>query len=83
MLHPNQGGKGDVRTRRASLRRLVAGCTAMVACAALASTVGQPVAHAADGRDLLASAINTTKGSYLVYNFGPGHPAPMLNAGGS
>jgi len=71
-----------VLTRRASLRRLAATCTAIVACAALASTAGQPVAHAADGRDLLASAINTTKGSYLVYNFGPGHPAPMLNAGG-
>ncbi|UXA09184.1 phosphodiester glycosidase family protein [Mycobacterium sp. SMC-2] len=72
-----------VLTRRASLRRLVAGCTAMVAGIALACTTGQPVARAADGRDLLANAINTTKGSYLVYNFGPGHPAPMLNAGGS
>ena len=72
-----------MRTRRASLRRLVAGCTAVVACVALASTTGQPVARAADGRDLLANAINTTKGSYLVYNFGPGHPTPMLNAGGS
>ncbi|WP_156737849.1 phosphodiester glycosidase family protein [Mycobacterium scrofulaceum] len=72
-----------VLTRRASLRRLVAGCTAIVAGAALAWTAGLPVAHAADGRDLLANAINTTKGSYLVYNFGPGHPTPMLNAGGS
>jgi len=49
----------------------------------LASTAGQPVAHAADGRDLLANAIDSTRGSYLVYNFGPGHPTPMLNAGGS
>ena len=33
-------------------------------------------------RELLASAIATTRGSYLVYNFGGGSPAPMLNAGG-
>jgi hypothetical protein len=72
-----------VLTQRATLRRLVASCIALAACLALAGTTGQPVAHAADGRDLLANAINTTKGSYLVYNFGPGHPAPMLNAGGS
>ncbi|OBI70151.1 hypothetical protein A5706_09945 [Mycobacterium sp. E796] len=70
-------------TPLASLRRLAACCTAVLACAVVASTTGQPVAHAADGRDLLASAIETTKGSYLVYNFGPGHPTPMLNAGGS
>ena len=38
----------------------------------LASTAGQPVAHAADGREMLESAISATKGSYLVYNFGPG-----------
>lgn len=50
-------------------------------CVALAATTGQPFAHAA-GRDLLANAIATTRGSYLVYNFGGGHPAPMLNAGG-
>lgn len=31
---------------------------------------------------MLANAINTTQGSYLVYNFGPGHPTPMLNGGG-
>ena len=36
----------------------------------------------ADGRALLAGAIANTRGSYLVYNFGDGHPAPMLNAGG-
>ncbi|OBF15141.1 hypothetical protein A5727_15185 [Mycobacterium sp. ACS4331] len=40
------------------------------------------VASAADGRELLASAIANTRGSYLVYNFGAGAPAPMLNAGG-
>jgi hypothetical protein len=37
---------------------------------------------AADGRELLANAIAGTRGSYLVYNFGGGNPAPMLNAGG-
>ena len=37
----------------------------------------------ADGREQLANAIATTRGSYLVYNFGGGYPAPMLNAGGN
>ena len=41
-----------------------------------------PVARAADGRELLATAIAHTRGSYLVYNFGGGAPAPMLNADG-
>jgi hypothetical protein len=49
--------------------------------AALASTT-PPTARAADGRELLANAIAATRGSYLVYNFGGGAPAPMLNAGG-
>ena len=48
----------------------------------LAATAGAPVA-VADGRDQLAQAIATTRGSYLVYNFGGGYPAPMLNAAGS
>lgn len=43
---------------------------------------GPPEARA-DGRDLLANAIATTRGSYLVYNFGSGFPAPMLNAAGN
>lgn len=47
----------------------------------LGLTLGQPVARA-DGREALAGAIATTRGSYLVYNFGGGHPAPMLNAAG-
>jgi len=55
---------------------------AVVACLALATTTGQPVA-AADGRGQLAQAIATTRGSYLVYNFGGGYPAPMLNAAGN
>jgi hypothetical protein len=50
-------------------------------CITLAVSTGGPVARA-DGRDLLAGAIATTRGSYLVYNFGGGHPAPMLNADG-
>ena len=48
----------------------------------LAATAGAPVA-VADGRDQLAQAIATTRGTYLVYNFGGGYPAPMLNAAGS
>ena len=54
----------------------------MTLCLTLATSTGQPVARA-EARDLLASAIANTQGSYLVYNFGGGHPAPMLNAGGS
>ena len=42
-----------------------------------------PVARAASGKDLLAGAIANTRGSYLVYNFGGGAPAPMLNAAGN
>ena len=62
-------------------RRLVAYAAALVLCAGLAATVA-PVARA-DGRTLLAGAIANTRGSYLVYNFGGGFPAPMLNAGGN
>jgi hypothetical protein len=54
----------------------------MALCLTLATSGGQPVARAADARDQLANAIATTRGSYLVYNFGGGHPAPMLNAAG-
>ena len=70
-------------TLLASLRRLTAWCATIAVCAILASTTGQPVAHAAAGREMLARAIATTKGSYLVYNFGSGHPAPALNGGGN
>ena len=54
----------------------------VAACLTLATTTGQPVATAA-GRDQLAQAIANTRGSYLVYNFGDGYPAPMLNAAGN
>lgn len=47
----------------------------------LASGTGAPGASAA-ARDQLAQAISTTRGSYLVYNFGPGFPAPMVDASG-
>lgn len=62
------------------LRRAVAGLAALL-CATLAGALGLPVARA-DARDLLAAAIANTRGSYLVYNFGSGFPAPMLNAAG-
>ena len=54
-----------------------------VAVAALTLACGSnaPGAHAA-ARDQLAQAIANTRGSYLVYNFGPGFPAPMRNAAG-
>ncbi|WP_375486196.1 phosphodiester glycosidase family protein [uncultured Mycobacterium sp.] len=60
---------------------MAASCAAALVCAALTTSTGQPVARA-EARDLLAGAIANTRGSYLVYNFGAGHPAPMLNAGG-
>lgn len=53
---------------------------AAAGCAVL-TCVSTPVASAAAG-DQLARAIEATRGSYLVYNFGPGFPAPMLNAAG-
>jgi hypothetical protein len=52
-------------------------------CGVLATTAGSPTARAADGRELLANAIAATRGQYLVYNFGSGNAAPMLNASGS
>lgn len=63
------------------LRRAAAGAAAVLLCAAITTTAGIPSATAA-GRDLLAGAIANTKGAYLVYNFGSGFPAPMLDAGG-
>src|SRR5690348_6617543 len=64
------------------LRRFAACAATLSVCAALATTA-TPLAHAADGRELLAGAIANTRGSYLVYNFGGGAPAPMLNAAGN
>jgi hypothetical protein len=66
----------------ASLRRFAACAAALAVCAAVATTAA-PTARAADGRELLAGAIANTRGSYLVYNFGGGAPAPMLNAAGN
>jgi hypothetical protein len=65
------------------LRRFAACAAALLLCAAPSTTVGVPQAQAASGRDLLADAIANTRGTYLVYNFGGGHPAPMLSAGGN
>ncbi len=55
---------------------------AATTCLTLAITTCPP-ANAAEGRDRLAQAIATTRGSYLVYNFGDGFGAPMLNAAGT
>ena len=55
---------------------------AALVCGLLATCAGTPVAAAAGARELLAEAIANTRGSYLVYNFGNGFPAPMLNAAG-
>ena len=64
-----------------NLPRFVA-CAATLAVFAAMATTPPPTARAADGRELLANAIATTRGAYLVYNFGGGAPAPMLNARG-
>jgi hypothetical protein len=66
---------------RKQIRRLAACAAAFALCAVLATTTGAPTARAG-ARELLANAIAATRGTYLVYNFGGGHPAPMLNAGG-
>jgi len=70
-----------VPSAAANFRRFVVYAAVLVLCAALATTAA-PTARAADGRELLANAIANTRGSYLVYNFGGGAPAPMLNGGG-
>ncbi|CAN5404497.1 phosphodiester glycosidase family protein [soil metagenome] len=70
-----------MRTAIALARRALAVTAAVTLCATVGITSGQPVARAS-GKDQLATAIANTQGSYLVYNFGGGHPAPMLNAGG-
>jgi hypothetical protein len=57
-------------------------CAAALAVLAAVAATASPTAKAVDGRELLANAIASTRGSYLVYNFGGGAPAPMLNAGG-
>jgi hypothetical protein len=66
-----------------NVRRLTALATILTLGAVLAAMAVAPAASAADGRQLLASAMANTRGSYLVYNFGGNNPAPMLNAGGS
>jgi len=63
-----------------SLRRIGRLCAA-VTLLTLVGGPGAPDARA-EGRDQLAQAISATRGSYLVYNFGPGFPAPMLDAAG-
>src|SRR6202030_816990 len=65
-----------------ALRRIAACGAGTALCLTLATSTGEPVARV-EARELLASAIANTQVSYLVYNFGGGHPAPMLNAGGS
>lgn len=64
-----------------AIRRVAVGCATVLICVSVAGTAGLPAAHA-DAREQLANAIATTRGSYLVYNFGSGHPAPMLDGGG-
>ncbi|AMO58956.1 lipoprotein LprO [Mycolicibacterium phlei] len=67
----------------ANIRRFAASAAAVLMCAAASMTSGAAVSKAASAREQLATAIATTRGSYLVYNFGSGYPAPMLNAAGN
>ena len=55
---------------------------AAIVCLLLSAAATAPIAVAA-AREQLAAAIANTRGSYLVYNFGPGFPAPMLDAAGT
>ncbi len=54
----------------------------LAACCVVAGTLAAPPVAGAAARDQLAQAIANTRGSYLVYNFGNGFPAPMRNAAG-
>ena len=65
----------------AAFRRIRRFGTAAV-CAGLVAGTAPPVAEAA-ARDQLSQAIATTRGDYLLYTFGPGFPAPMLDAAGN
>ncbi len=78
---PTPIGRGSANLRRfpAAAKRV----TMVLVCAAVAAGASAPVAAAAGARELLAGAIANTRGSYLVYNFGSGFPAPMLNAAGN
>lgn len=67
--------------RSALLPRRLRWSAAAAACLAVFGTTAPAPAQAA-ARDQLAAAIANTRGSYLVYNFGAGFPAPMLNAAG-
>lgn len=69
-------------SRAAVYRRVTTSLSALTMCAVITATSAPPVANA-DGFSELANAIATTRGSYLVYNFGNGHPAPMQRADGS
>ncbi|MDY6995300.1 MAG: phosphodiester glycosidase family protein [Actinomycetota bacterium] len=69
----------------ANFRRLLTGTRAValfLVCAVVAAATA-PAAGAASARELLAAAIANTRGSYLVYNFGSGFAAPMLDAAGN
>jgi hypothetical protein len=62
--------------------RRVGRLLAAAACLVVTAGTTAPVTSAA-ARDQLAAAISNTRGSYLVYNFGPGYGAPMLDAAGN
>lgn len=66
---------------RTTTRRRLARVSTAAVCLALGVGTGPPVARAA-ARDQLSAAIASTQGSYLVYNFGPGFPAPMVDGAG-
>ena len=71
--------RGSFRRVRQNLRRAML----LALSVSLVWTTVAPAAQAADGRSLLVNAITNYRGSFLVYNFGGDHPAPLLNAAGN
>ncbi|MUL47470.1 phosphodiester glycosidase family protein [Mycobacterium sp. CBMA293] len=65
------------------VRQILTRTTLLGLSVALTGSTGIPPAHAADGRALLVNAITNYRGSFLVYNFGGDHPAPLLSAAGN
>jgi hypothetical protein len=79
---PARAERATVRAAITTARRTVAVAAAVLLSAGIAAATGEPVARAS-GKEALAAAIANTQGSYLVYAFGGGHPAPMLDAAGN
>ncbi|MFA4081176.1 phosphodiester glycosidase family protein [Mycobacteroides salmoniphilum] len=69
--------------RAGSGRRLLATTFGMMLAAALPIPATHNTARAEAAHDAVLAAIANTKGTFLVYNFGGGNPAPFRNAAGN